>query len=281
MDQKLEPIDLSGYLDRIGFGTDRPEHLAPTAAVLAALHEAHVMAIPFENLDILLGRAIRLDRESLEAKLVRGKRGGYCFEQNTLFSLVLEQLGFPVTRLAARVRFGTTRLLPRTHMLLAVEADGGTWLADVGFGGEGLLRPVPMAQGEIARQGAWTFELAKDSGPWVLRSRRGGITNDLYAFTLEPQFPIDFEVANHYVSTHPDSRFTQTLTVQRTMPSRRFQLVNDELRVDDGHAAVIHQIEDADQLLTVLAETFGLRFPVGTRFRPWSARLSRSEGLGA
>lgn len=275
MDSK--PIDLSAYLDRIGFGAEWTEHLPPTAAVLASLHEAHVTAIPFENLDILLGRPIRLDRDSLEAKLVRAKRGGYCFEQNTLFSLVLEQLGFSVTRLAARVRFGTTRILPRTHMLLRVDADGGSWLADVGFGGEGLLRPVPLVQGAIARQGAWTFEVVKDSGPWVLRSRRGAMASDLYAFSLEPQFPIDFEVANYYVSTHPDSRFTQTLTVQRTTPARRLQLVNHEWRVDDGRTGVTHPIGDADHLLAVLAEIFGLRFPVGTRFHPRSAGRPGTE----
>ncbi|MHC5544329.1 arylamine N-acetyltransferase family protein, partial [Singulisphaera rosea] len=114
------PLDLESYLARIGYAGD----LAPTLGVFEDLHLAHVSHIPFENLDILLGRPICLDLESLQAKLVRGKRGGYCFEHNLLFAAVLETLGFPVTRLAARVRYGTLQLLPRTHMLLRVEVDG-------------------------------------------------------------------------------------------------------------------------------------------------------------
>src|SRR5438093_5316594 len=95
--------------------------LAPSRQTLDALHLAHATHIPFENLDVLLGRPIRLDLDGLQAKLVRGRRGGYCFEQNLLFAAVLERLGFRVTRLAARVRYGTTRLLPRTHMLMKVD----------------------------------------------------------------------------------------------------------------------------------------------------------------
>jgi arylamine N-acetyltransferase len=92
--------------------------------VLEAVHRAHAVAIPFENLDVRLGRPIRLDLASLQAKLVAGRRGGYCFEQNTLFAAALEALGFRVTRLAARVRLGAARLLPRTHMLLGVDVGG-------------------------------------------------------------------------------------------------------------------------------------------------------------
>src|SRR4030095_13293918 len=95
-----------------------------TAATLEALHRAHVTHIPFENLDVVLGRGIALDLASLQAKLVARRRGGYCFEQNLLFSAVLQAFGFDVTQLAARVRFGTSVLRPRTHMTLAVEADG-------------------------------------------------------------------------------------------------------------------------------------------------------------
>src|SRR5881398_483010 len=123
--ENISALDLDAYLARIGYQGG----LSPTAAVLKALHSAHVFSIPFENLDILLGRPILLDLESLQAKLVHGKRGGYCFEQNLLFAAVLEQLGFAVTRLAARVRRGAARLLPRTHMTLRVEVEGAAWLA--------------------------------------------------------------------------------------------------------------------------------------------------------
>ena len=122
-----DALDLPAYLERIGYAGD----LNPSRSVLEALHLAHATHIPFENLDILLGRPIRLDLASLQAKLVKDRRGGYCFEQNLLFSAVLRQLGFSVTSLAARVRYRTTTLLPRTHMLLLVDLAGERWLADV------------------------------------------------------------------------------------------------------------------------------------------------------
>ena len=143
------PVDLDAYLARIGYR----ERLDPTVETLRGLHFAHATQIPFENLDILLGRSIVLDLESLQKKLVERRRGGYCFEQNTLFAAVLESLGFAVTRLAARVRFGATSIRPRSHMLLSVEIDGEPWLADVGFGGEGLLHPVPLDKANTIQQG--------------------------------------------------------------------------------------------------------------------------------
>jgi len=136
-------LDLDAYLARIG----EKSPLAPTSDALLALHRAHCAAIPFENLDILLGRGISLDLPALEAKLVRGRRGGYCFEQNTLFRAALEAMGFRVTALAARVRVGTTEIRPRTHMLLRIDLPEGAFLADVGFGGDGLVHPIPLAEG--------------------------------------------------------------------------------------------------------------------------------------
>src|SRR3954468_20653067 len=123
-------MDFEPYFKRLGDTGDR----APTLATLARLQYAHATAIPFENLDIHLGRPIRIDLESVTEKLVDHQRGGYCFEQNALFAAVLESLGFPVTRLAARVRLGRPgTITARTHMLLAVEADGRRWISDVGF----------------------------------------------------------------------------------------------------------------------------------------------------
>src|SRR3990172_4815095 len=141
-------LDLDAYLERIGYSGS----LQPVHAVLESIHLAHATRIPFENLDILLKRPIRLDLACLQAKLVTGRRGGYCFEQNLLFSAVLQRLGFSVTQLAARVLYRSRRKLPRTHILLLVEVEGATWLADVGFGLEGLLLPVPFASGRETRQ---------------------------------------------------------------------------------------------------------------------------------
>jgi N-hydroxyarylamine O-acetyltransferase len=264
MTQATAPaIDLDAYFDRLHYAGPR----RPTKAVLDDLHLAHATHIPFENLDVLLGRPIRLDLPSLQGKLVQGKRGGYCFEQNVLFAAVLEQLGFAVTRLAARVRLGTQSLLPRTHMLLAVEADGGRWLADVGFGGAGLLHPIPLVSGQMARQFAWTYRVVEDSGLWVLQAAHREAWQDLYAFTLEPHYLVDYEMASHYVSTHPDSIFVRTLTAQLPTPEVRYALRNLELTTDRGNETQTRKLTQ-DELPGVLATTFGLELPPGIRLPP-------------
>lgn len=259
---KPDALDLEAYLARIGYsGRLRPDH-----AVLEAIHLAHATHIPFENLDILLQRPIRLDLSSLQAKLVTGRRGGYCFEQNLLFSAVLQHLGFSVRQLAARVIYRGGRRLPRTHMLLLVDVEGATWLADVGFGREGLLLPLPFGGGQEARQFAWTYRATEADGEWILQSLLNGSWTDLYSFSLEPQLAVDFEPANHYTATHPDSRFVRTLTVQLPTPEVRYMLRNREFVLDRGGTVTHRTLADNDELLAVLAQTFGLRFPAGTRF---------------
>jgi N-hydroxyarylamine O-acetyltransferase len=255
-------LDLNAYLARIEYAED----LSPTRSVLEALHLAHTMHIPFENLDVLLGRPIPLDLASLQIKMVYGRRGGYCFEHNALFAAVLEQIGFRVCRLAARVRHGTTRVLPRTHMLLQVDVEGSPWIADVGFGGDGLLKPIPLADNEVVTQWAWRYRAHNEDGLWVLQSLIKSAWLDLYSFTQEPQFPVDFEVANYYVSTHPDSHFTQTLTAQLSTPEARFILRDREFIEDRGDDQISSTIENDEELLAVLSEIFGLEFSSGTRF---------------
>ena len=257
----MSGMNLDAYLQRIGYSGE----LKPTRAVLDALHLAHATHILFENLDILLGRPVSLDLKDIEAKLVHGGRGGYCFEHNTLFAAALRETGFDVTTLAGRVRYRASQMLPRTHMLLKVEVEGETCVADVGFGSEGLLLPVPFGAGQETSQFAWTYRVIEDAGQHVLQSLRNGAWIDLYAFTLEPQHPIDFEMANHYTSTHPGSRFKQTLVVQKLAQDARTMLRNRELVVDRGDAVTTRAVDDAD-LLTALADTFDLRLPAGTRF---------------
>lgn len=258
----LEALEVDAYLQRIGYSGP----LQPVPAVLEALHLAHATHIPFENLDILLKRPIRLDLASLQAKLVTGGRGGYCFEQNLLFSAVLRRLGFSVTQHAARVLYRSQRKLPRTHMVLMVDVEGGRWLADVGFGVEGLLLPVPFASGQETRQFAWTYRVVEAHDEWTLQSLRDGSWVDLYSFLLAPCLAVDFEPANHYTATHPDSRFVRTLTVQLPTPGVRYMLRNRELILDRGATVTRRVLADDDELLAVLAEVFELRFPAGTRF---------------
>lgn len=205
---ETDRLDLDAYLERIAYRGA----LAGDAETLRGLHRAHATTIPFENLDIVLGRGIELDLESVQDKLVRRKRGGYCFEHNLLLAAVLERLGYAVTRLAARVQPSGAGV--RTHMLLRVVAEGRAWLADVGFGAS-LLEPLPL-EPTTARQGGWSYRLEQaDSGAWLLRSGKLEGWSEMYEFSLEPQRPIDYAVYNHYTATHPRSPFVGQVVAQR------------------------------------------------------------------
>ncbi len=256
------PVDLQAYAARIEYAGE----FTPTLATLRDLHLAHATHIPFENIDILLGRPIRLDLERVSAKLIHARRGGYCFEQNTLFAAVLEAIGFRVTRLAARVRMGATEVRPRSHMLLAVDVEDERWLADVGFGGEGLLMPVRLDSSESNRHFGWQYRVILDGGLHVLQSLRPEGWFDLYGFTLEEQHAVDYEVSNHFTSTFPSSPFVNRLVVQRPGKDVRLTLVNRQLTEQrpDGFSEIT--LADDDAVLAALAEQFGLRFPTGTRF---------------
>ncbi|WIL21615.1 arylamine N-acetyltransferase [Geothrix sp.] len=253
-------LDLGAYLRRIGL---KEPPLADLAG-LRALHLAHATSIPFENLDIQLGLPIHLDLTSLQAKLVRQRRGGYCFEHNTLFQAVLKATGFEVISCEARVRLGAQVLLPRTHMLLLVRLGGSDWLADAGFGGEGLLGPVPL-DGAAHVQFLNTYRVGEEGGLRVLQSFHHGAWEDLYAFEPAPRFPIDFELASHYTSTHPDSRFIKTLTAQLPGPEVRRILRNRayaELRGDQ----VAGRELAPEEVIPMLRGTFGIDVPEGARF---------------
>jgi N-hydroxyarylamine O-acetyltransferase len=151
-------------------------------------------------------------------------------------------------------------------MVLLVDVADSRWIADVGFGAEGLLEPVPFGSGVPAPQHRWCYRVIPQGDFWIMQSLRGEAWGDLYAFTLEPQHPIDFEVANHYTSTHPDSRFVQMLIAQRPLPDHRVILRNRELTVDRGDTADRRVIASDEELLAVLAGEFDLHLPPGTRF---------------
>ncbi len=264
MKNEADALDLDAYLTRIDYSGKRDA----TAETLRQLHRAHATHIPFENLDILLGKSIRLDIVSLQAKLVRARRGGYCFEQNALFAAVLERLGFEVTRLAARVRFGTSEVRPRTHMALKVEAKGKSWLCDVGFGGWGLVEPIALVDGEESKQGIWSFRLRQEGEEWVLSCPQCPVSADQYSFTLEPQLPVDYEPPNHFCSTWPQSSFVQAVTAQLPTENVRTILRGSELTTVDATGVRVEKIEGDTALLRLLRERFDLHFPEGTRFQP-------------
>jgi N-hydroxyarylamine O-acetyltransferase len=256
-------VDLDGYFHRVGYAGGR----AATLETLRRLHFAHVTAIPFENLDVYFGRPMPLDLASLQAKLVVGRRGGYCFEHNTLFAGVLESLGFEVTRLAARVRMGAAGIRPRLHMLLLVHLQGEPHVADVGFGGAGLLYPIPLhAHGPIDQLG-WTYRMQDEGPAHVLQLLRDGQWLDLYAFTLEPQFAIDYVVANHFTATYPDSPFVTTLVVQKSGPEARWSLRGRELVEERPAGKKQTLLADDEAVVRALKEVFGIHVPPGTQFR--------------
>jgi N-hydroxyarylamine O-acetyltransferase len=258
-------VDLPQYLARIGH--ERP--LAADLATLRALHHAHATTIPFENLDIQLGRPIHLDLESLQRKLVTARRGGYCFEQNTLFAAVLREIGFTVTTLAARVRYLTKAVLPRTHMLLAVDVPEGRFIADVGFGGACPTEPLALLPDAEQELSADTYRFTTEAaGVFVLQARLRGRWEDLYAFSLEEHFPADYEMANYYTSTHPESRFvTSVMAARPTADGRHFAVRGRHVSVRKGDDMVEERDLSDDGLLDVLRERFGLDFPAGSRFR--------------
>lgn len=206
-----DQLDLDAYLARIGYTGE----LAPSEHTLYALHRRHVAAIPFENLDIPLGRGIPVELADVQAKLVHAGRGGYCYEHGLLFAAVLDRLGYSVDRLLARVGGEQPRPRPRTHMTLHVGADGQEWLADVGFGA-GLLEPLPWADTGPRSQGGWRYQLSPhgERGGQVLE-RRGGEWTVLYTFLDEPQHFSDVLMANHFTATHPSSPFVGLPVVMR------------------------------------------------------------------
>jgi N-hydroxyarylamine O-acetyltransferase len=258
--------ELDAYFERIGWSGPRD----PTLATLRGIVLAHVRAIPFENLDVLLGRPIVLAEAAIVRKLVHQRRGGYCFEQNGLLLAVLTALGYRVAPLSARVRFQRPRdfVPPRTHMFLRIELDGESWLADVGVGGlsptaplrldTAESQPTPHEARRIVRENQRLYHQASIAGEW----------QDVCEFTLEEMPPIDRELANWFTSAHPESHFKNRLLAARAEPDgKRVTLLNQELahREADGRARTT-AITSPEQLLAVLDEHFGLRFPPGTRF---------------
>ncbi|MFE9724615.1 arylamine N-acetyltransferase [Streptomyces sp. NPDC005794] len=274
-------LDLDAYFARIGWAgsTDR----RPTVEVLRSVHRAHMLGIPFENLEPLLGSAPSLALPDLERKLVRGERGGYCYEHNTLLAAALTQLGFRVTLLTARVVLGAAPgdIRPRTHMLMQVHVEGAaagagegepvSWLADVGFGAHGaLLEPIPLVVDTELLDTPRRHRLvhAPHDGPlemWELQTDKGGYWEPQYEFTLEPFEAPDYDVINWHIATNPRSPFRQALYAQRTLPGLHRALSGRTLveTADDGTVQE-RELSGPAEVLRVLAEDFGVRLPEGT-----------------
>jgi N-hydroxyarylamine O-acetyltransferase len=268
MESPAYRIDLEAYLSRIGHDGGRD----PGLATLAAVHSAHARTIPFENLDILLGRRIAIDLAAVERKLVHDRRGGYCFEQNALLGAALRQLGFTVTPLIGRVRWQVPDEIetPRVHQLLRVETpDAGPCVADVGFGSMSLHRPLRLIY-DVEQEGCLEPRRLARRGALVAHQARIGTSwSDVYTFTFDPAPGVDLEMGNWHACTHPESPFLHNLRASLTLGDRRHTLLNREFTVRHADGRVERrEIEHADELLEVLSAGFGLRFPPGTRFAP-------------
>ena len=266
------PIDLDAYLARIGYGGQ----VAPDLATLRELHELHPRAIPFENLSPFAGETPRLDAEALQSKLVRGGRGGWCFEQNLLFALALEAIGFEVTRLAARVRMGVpagvTR--PRSHCLLRIRAEGADYLGDVGFGGLTLTGPLLLdADGEQStpHERHRITHVAPDVR--LVEANVAGEWTPLYTFEPHEAHVADYEVSNWYLSNHPDSYFVKSLAIARALPGERHTLRETRYSIHRvGEETRRRFAADAAEILDLLEGTFAIRVP---RSRNLEEKLSR------
>ncbi len=261
-------IDLEAYFKRIGYAGPRTADLE----TLHAITRHHANSIPFENLDVLLGRGIDVSPAAVERKLVNERRGGYCFEQNHLLLLALRTLGFAAVPLSARVRWQHPRdfIPPRTHLFLCVTIAGEPWLTDVGVGGISLTSAIrlnfegeqltPHEPRRIVRENGRFFHQVRLSEDW----------HDVCEFTGEEMPAIDRELANWWTSTHPNSKFRQNLIVARAgAEGTRFTLNNREFTHRRGIEIIARRdLATAEELLELLAYRFDLHFPSGTRFGP-------------
>jgi N-hydroxyarylamine O-acetyltransferase len=256
---RRDAIDLDRYFARIGY-TGRPRADLETLRTLAELHPA---AITFEAVDVLLGRPVDISPAALQAKLIDGGRGGYCFEQNGLLQRVLDVLGFAVEGLIARVLWmlpPDAPPMPLTHMALRVTIAGERWLADVGFGAcvagmplrfdaIGTEQPTRHETFRLTRRGAWTLLEARLPDGW----------RPLYMLSPEPALEADYMAANWYTSTHPASGFRRELRVARTAPDRRMTLMSNRLTVRHSEGGMERRFLDEHEIADALVATFGLR----------------------
>jgi len=252
-------IDLDKYFARIGYDGPREASLK----TLRDLHYLHPQALPFENLDPLLKRPIRLDPASLQAKLIDGGRGGYCFEHNVLFANVLRQLGFKVQEATARVRWSVPAGVrtPRVHCLLFVDAEGGKYLADVGFGGNVLTAPLELASRAAQQTPHEEFRLVDEGDRIVVQEARiNGRWTPLYAYDFADTDPVDYEMGNWLTSTHPNSIFVNGLLGARSEAGRRYAIRDNQLAVHTLNAGTEKQtLKSAGELRDALADLFKIR----------------------
>jgi N-hydroxyarylamine O-acetyltransferase len=254
----MNSAELSTYLTRIGADSASSAGAAPTIDLLTRIQRAHRSSIPFENLDLHLGKSISLERGAIFEKLVTNKRGEYCFEQNILFLDALTSLGFAGRPALGRVwsaaaSASPAETPPRTHAVNIVEIDGADWLADAGFG-SGDAPVMRLAEHRIATADGTEYRLQPDRDHGWMLLCNGSIQ---YSFTLDPIWPFDFIQANHYTSTFPDSRFIRNVIVSIIGREGFMSLFNDKFTIS-GKSRIL---SNRSEYRHVLREYFRLTLP--------------------
>lgn len=255
-------FDITAYLQRIQYHGK----IDVSLETLKALHTGHVFNIPFENLDVFNKKPISLERDDLNKKMVVNKRGGYCFEMNGLFSDVLEQIGFQVTRLFARVWKDGFEQTGKTHQVLLVTIDDQDWLCDVGFGGNGPIAPILIEVGIEQEQFGKKYRIGLDpTFGYVLEYKQKGDFEPVYAFTLEKCYPQDYIIANHFTATYPTSFFTHVLICTRPTEDGRITLFDGLLKIDENESETETELGSVEEIEGVLQNYFGICEPVAIK----------------
>ena len=269
--EDVPPVDLGAYFDRIGYHGPAE----PNLATLRALTELHPAAIPFEAIDVLLDRGIDISPAAVDAKLIGRRRGGYCYEQNGLFRRVLKAIGFEVESLASHVRWMSepgTPPPPLTHRVLRVTIDGVPWLADVGFGSCVPTAPLRMDLADSQPTRHEMFRIVRLGPQWLLQALVEEEWRPVYSIAAEPWLEGQYEMANWYTSTHPNSHFRHRLIVTRTTPQARYILADGRLTVRRPDGTAEKRFLDAGEIMDALETIFLL--PVEPEWREVAERAA-------
>ncbi len=251
---KAANFHLPSYLARIGFEGEP----SPDFETLKRLMRCQLFSVPFENLDVQAGQVPSLAPEAICSKIVKRRRGGYCYEVNGIFAMALEAVGIPYRFVAARPMTYAARR-PKTHVAIIASVDGEEWLCDLGFGGYGIREPINLRwlDREI-RQDCETFRLSMLSDQeYLLQSVVDGEWKNLYEFNLCPQELVDFEPANWLNATHPDSIFVQGLIVVLQHESGKAMLNGERFRYF-SEGRVEEMIVSKDEVAELLLKRFSL-----------------------
>jgi len=252
-----EPFNLPAYLARIGYDGPR----APTHEALADLLAAHMNSIHFENLDVLFGRPISLDLGALQQKIVRDRRGGYCFEQMALFEAALRAFGFDCVSRAARVTVALPLAeAPRGHQFAIVRLPEGEFVADPGFGGYGCRTPIPL-DGTPVSDGGETYRFENNGAHRTLMIDTPDKTMAAWSFGAGQDYAIDFEVGNWFMQTRDDMPFRNFIMLRAMIPGGRVTVMNRDVTIRrDGETSTM-QLADRKALRALLHDTFGFDLP--------------------